>query len=471
MLRTLRIVGLLALLVVLLAAPSVTQAATDATWTAYYFKSPDLTGNAFAVFPEAAIAFDWGILAPFTGMPADGWSARWTRNIQLTAGTYRFAATADDGMRVFINGEKILDNWSQHPVDTQIIEKTLSAGTYAFEVQYYDAGGDATAVFTIQPISSGAGIVGDGWYGEYYNGVVFGGLPAMTRTDADLRFNWGGGSPNPLIIGQDYFSVRWTRLVNFTPGTYTFRATVDDGVRVWVGNDKIIDQWGLRQRQTFEATKTVSGPTIVKVEFFEYQANAEMTLTWGAPGTLPPAPPDKIDEPTATAMPTPTGGTGSGGQGGGGQPVAGPSTPPTAGAIVIDETARNVQKDGPSTAWQTGSGGHNGSFLYARNMASINTDYNWMRFFPNLAEGNYEVLVYVPAVSNASENVRYWVHHARGYTPRYINQAAFANSWVSLGTFEFGRTGEEFVSLSTVTFEPTGTRYVAFDAVQFVPKP
>ena len=58
-----------------------------------------------------------------------------------------------------------------------------------------------------------------------------------------MDFNWGTGSPDPSIDGG-YFSVRWTGFVEprFSE-TYTFYIDEDEGARLWVNDQLLIDQW------------------------------------------------------------------------------------------------------------------------------------------------------------------------------------------------------------------------------------
>lgn len=62
----------------------------------------------------------------------------------------------------------------------------------------------------------------------------------LTRTDAQINFDWGSGSPGSNI-GSDTFSARWTGYIQPQYSQkYTFTATVDDGARVWVNNTSSI---------------------------------------------------------------------------------------------------------------------------------------------------------------------------------------------------------------------------------------
>ena len=60
---------------------------------------------------DEAIDYNWGAGAPAVGLPADGFSARWTRQIWFEPGVYRFAAWADDLIRVYVDGELLIDAW------------------------------------------------------------------------------------------------------------------------------------------------------------------------------------------------------------------------------------------------------------------------------------------------------------------------------------------------------------------------
>src|SRR5690606_13174096 len=80
------------------------------------------------------------------------------------------------------------------------------------------------------------------WLGEFWNNRNLEGPVAMVRWENAIDFNWFGGSPDPRI-NSDNFSARWTRTINFPAGTYRFYATMDDGMRIWVDNQLVIDSW------------------------------------------------------------------------------------------------------------------------------------------------------------------------------------------------------------------------------------
>lgn len=67
--------------------------------------------------------------------------------------------------------------------------------------------------------------------------------PLLVRQDPAISFNWGAGSPADSIPA-DYFMARWSGYIRVpTTGTYTFGVMRDDGARVWVGGDQVVNQW------------------------------------------------------------------------------------------------------------------------------------------------------------------------------------------------------------------------------------
>jgi hypothetical protein len=118
------------------------------------------------------------------------------------------------------------------------------------------------------------------WKGQYYANRDLSGSPVLVRNDVDVNFNWGDGSPAPGVPA-DNFSVRWTRTVDFDSGVYRFLARADDGIRVYVSGDLIIDQWhNGNGEQQYSADQTLTGPHPIVVEYYEATGNALVSFTW-----------------------------------------------------------------------------------------------------------------------------------------------------------------------------------------------
>jgi hypothetical protein len=151
------------------------------------------------------------------------------------------------------------------------------------------------------------------------------------------------------------------------------------------------------------------------------------------------------------------------------------STPPTPpapapGTVIVDDTDAGFVTGGSATGWRVAYVGYNGRMLWTYNNDRIRTNYNWARWYPRLRAGWYEVFVYIPSRNATTTKARYWISHADGFTLRVVNQSAYSSQWVSLGTYRFRGTRDDYVSLADVTFEPYLSRQLGFDAVKWVPK-
>jgi hypothetical protein len=77
-------------------------------------------------------------------VPSDNFSARWTRNVNFTAGHYRFHLRGDDGIRLWVDGKLLIDKWVVQGPTEYTAETNLSDGNHSLRVEYFEAGGGAT---------------------------------------------------------------------------------------------------------------------------------------------------------------------------------------------------------------------------------------------------------------------------------------------------------------------------------------
>jgi PA14 domain len=69
----------------------------------------------------------------------------------FTAGTHTFTANADDGVRVYLDGTVVIDQWKDLSATTYTVSRTVTAGNHEVKVEYYEHGGDAVAKLAISP--------------------------------------------------------------------------------------------------------------------------------------------------------------------------------------------------------------------------------------------------------------------------------------------------------------------------------
>jgi uncharacterized protein YgiM (DUF1202 family) len=137
---------------------------------------------------------------------------------------------------------------------------------------------------------------GTQWNAQYFNNQQLSGEPVLTRTDDQINFNWGEGSPGEGVP-VDNFSARWTKKLFFpSTGTWTFKAGVDDGVRMWIDDLIIIDKWAGSSTgfAVYEVgvDQLTAGTHTLKVEYFEASGIARIEVSWSGPGGAQTQPAD-----------------------------------------------------------------------------------------------------------------------------------------------------------------------------------
>ena len=123
-----------------------------------------------------------------------------------------------------------------------------------------------------------------GWKGEYFTNEDLSGTPALVRDDPEINFNWGTGSPAPEIP-VDHFSVRWTINRNAAAGVYVFTVWVDDGIRIWVDDQLIMDGWATGGARNYTTEVEIAdGAHAIRVEYFENVGGAMISVAIGYKG-------------------------------------------------------------------------------------------------------------------------------------------------------------------------------------------
>lgn len=259
-------------------APSGERAdAANGSWTGRYYNNTSLSGGQVLQRDDGTVLDFFWEGSPGPGVNADNWSASWTRTDNYAAGTYRFTTIADDGVRVFVDNVLIIDAWVDQPPTSYYADRTLSAGSHTVRMELYDSAAAATAALTIVDVAT----LPPGWQGEYFTNPTLSGTPARTRNDGDvLNFEWLGASPYIGVIPNDGFSVRWTRAMDFEEGVYQFRVVADDGVRVFVDGQQIIDGWIPQAPTEYIANKQMTaGVHTVVIEYYEEAGGASLSAS------------------------------------------------------------------------------------------------------------------------------------------------------------------------------------------------
>ncbi len=283
---------------------SITVTAGGTGLLASYFANESVSGTPVLTRLEAQINYDWANGSPASVVPVDSFSARWDGEIMTRfAEAYTLTFRTDDGVRVWLDGQLVVNYWNLRSAADSNYTFTAEANRrYRVRIEYYEHTGLAVAkllwrsarepagpipashLFPTPPDTSGPIGTGTGLTAAYFTNETLSGLPALTRVDAGLIFDWAGGSP-ASGIPADSFSVRWSGEIQprYTE-TYTLVLRTDDGVRVWLNGQSlpVINAWVLRGATdsicTFDA---VAGQRYaIHIEYFERQGSAVAQMSW-----------------------------------------------------------------------------------------------------------------------------------------------------------------------------------------------
>ena len=119
--------------------------------------------------------------------------------------------------------------------------------------------------------------------------MTLSGPAVLSRCEPVIDNTWGGGAPAGVPVAADNFSVRWTTTAMFADGYYTFSATGDDGIRMFVDGNVLIDDWSDHAaRTTTSAAQYLNGSHTVTVEYYEHGYDATAQASWTPVVVTPP---------------------------------------------------------------------------------------------------------------------------------------------------------------------------------------
>jgi fibronectin type 3 domain-containing protein len=350
-----------------------------------YYLGTALTGTPIQRI-DPQVNFSWGNASPMAGITSDLFSVAWTGSIRPpTTGNYTFYATSDDGVRLYVNGQLVINNWTvRSATENASSPITLVGGQrYAIRMEYYENAGAATAQLrwssaqiakqvvpqsvlfatsaplvptnlvatagaarvtltwsatpgatfyniyrgtsaggeATQPFATGitgtsfahtgltaggtyyykitavtggvesvqsaevfAAPTGNGLSATYYAGANFTGAKVQ-RVDPQVNFNWGTTAP-AAGIPKDFYSVVWTGTLRPTAtGNYTFYTNSDDGVRLYVNNQRVINNWtvhGAIENKSAVIALSAGQAYAIRMEYYENTGSAVAQLKWSS---------------------------------------------------------------------------------------------------------------------------------------------------------------------------------------------
>ncbi|HKY29698.1 MAG TPA: PA14 domain-containing protein, partial [Pyrinomonadaceae bacterium] len=171
-----------------------------------------------------------------------------------------------------------VETWQIYGFAGELLAEYTANGAPASPKKEYGYRNGQLLVTATVPLTSGVGL-----QAQYFDNINFTDLK-VTRTDATVNFDWAGGTPDP-VIGVDTFTTRWQGKVEPQYSqTYTFYTLTDDGVRLWINGQLVIDKW-LDQGPTEwsgSIALTAGQRYDVVMEFYENGGGATAKLSWSS---------------------------------------------------------------------------------------------------------------------------------------------------------------------------------------------
>ncbi len=166
-----------------------------------------------------------------------------------------------------------------------VLASSANVQVIAVKPGFIDSGVASATFLNSSAIGSGIGLRGAYWSNTTaaaFSAPGFSVPPTLDRKDAVVNFNWGNGSPDPKI-SSDTFTARWTGAVQpqFNE-TYTFYTTTDDGVRLWVNGQLLIDQWVDQGPTEWSGSISLIAQQRynIQMDYYENAGGAVATLSW-----------------------------------------------------------------------------------------------------------------------------------------------------------------------------------------------
>jgi hypothetical protein len=252
-------------------------------WATQYFTDATLASACNNASEDSTYVFkQWFANVPATGCPAGTFGARFTRQVSFQGGSYTFHVQRAGQARVYLDGTALIDLWQTgdggldatrtlsglHEVKIEFAGAVYSP---ALGVWWYGAG----ALPATSPANANA------WRAEYYANRTLWGQPALTLNESGdgIAHDWGDAGPG-YSLPVDDFSARYTRDVTFACGTYRFSVHADDGVRLWAGDQLLIDEWQDQVGDFNADLSVVAGTLPLKVEYYEHGWGAALSVSW-----------------------------------------------------------------------------------------------------------------------------------------------------------------------------------------------
>lgn len=285
------IVSILALLVSLFTSLGVSSSKAEASssqWSVTYYSKLNFQGSKVNQKVDD-IDFSWGTKAPIKGIPQNNFTAKMTKTLSVSSyGTYRISGKANDGVKVYVDGKKVIYNWSSgsHTFSEDV---KLTKGDHKIEVHYSDLSGTAYLQVGVKKagVAKTASLSTDKWTGKLYPTKNFKGKSVSLSTSS-LNYSWASKAPHKSIPAGEYSAVFEKKVAVSKDTKYILMGKANDGIRIYVDGKRVVSYWTPGTRNIEKNITLKKGTHTIKVEYFNEKGAARLKVELKNPATVTP---------------------------------------------------------------------------------------------------------------------------------------------------------------------------------------
>ena len=197
-------------------------APASGAFTGCYYNNTTLSGNPVFVRTDSQIDFYWGNGSPDNSLPPLNFSARWQGSFTFSQGNYAFSVITSDGIRLYVDGNLIIDRWRDQPPCIYSASQTLTQGNHLIVVEYYEHTGGATAQVSWKNTSPGPQVPAIS---------AFTATPSSTAPGQPVTLSWTVSGATAISIDNGVGDVTSLKTATVSPvQTTTYRLTASNSV-------------------------------------------------------------------------------------------------------------------------------------------------------------------------------------------------------------------------------------------------
>ncbi len=258
---------------------------------AEFWNNVDYTGDPVFTKVDSVLQFDFGAGSVDPLVNADGVGMQWKgKLVPDFSENYTLTLFHNDGGRLWLNGDLLIDQWGPGQATHTATIDLVAGQFYDLVVQIEEIDNTTRGSLSWSSASVADEIIpnqnlftGHGLLAEFWNNVDYTGDPVFTKVDSVLQFDFGSGSVDPLV-NADGVGMQWTgQLVPDFSENYTLTLFHNDGGKLWLDGDLLIDQWGPGQATHTATIDLVAGQAydlVVQIE--EIDNTTRGSLSWSS---------------------------------------------------------------------------------------------------------------------------------------------------------------------------------------------